>query len=343
MTDDPYLDSFQKLLDATCSPSIVRAIETGGPHDPLWRALDDSGFVDALVPEDFGGAGLKLDDVFPWFVACGSSAMPVPLGFTMYARAALRTAGCDVPGGPITLATGIRDARGGLRCEHVPWGLVSAWALVQNTGDLWLLPTAMAKRERVGTTNGLAANLHWPEDIGIRCPSIQGDLRSVGASVVSAHIAGAMVALLDRSIRYANERQQFGKPIGRFQAIQQQLSAMAEQVFAAHMAAELGCRADLGLNGFTPRPRDAAIAKARCSDAVVRVATTAHAVHGAIGITQDCDVQLLTRRLHEWRIAFGGEMYWHTWLGRDLLAQHTTVAQFVQRSMTAAPSDEVHS
>jgi acyl-CoA dehydrogenase len=153
-------------------------------------------------------------------------------------------------------------------------------------------------------------------------------LRACAAIVNAARLAGAMNRVLDMSLQYANDRSQFGKPIGKFQAIQQQLAVMAEHVAAANMAAELGFRAYSGL----PEPLRAAIAKARTSEAVTPVAATAHALHGAMGVTEEYDLQLFTRRMHEWRMAHGAEHEWNRLVGEALLASGQTIGDFVREA-----------
>ena len=91
---------------------------------------------------------------------------------------------------------------------------------------------------------------------------------------------------------------------------------MAEQVLAARMAAQIGCSAV----GQQPGKMNAAIAKARASEAAVEVAALAHSIHGAIGFTADYDLQLFTRRLHAWRLHAGSESYWHEVLGQAVLS-----------------------
>ena len=68
--------------------------------------------------------------------------------------------------------------------------------------------------------------------------------------------------------------------------------------------------------GGVPAFAACAVAKARTSEAAVQVASIAHALHGAMGITEEYDLQLCTRRLHEWRMAHGSETYWHRQLGQ---------------------------
>ena len=135
------------------------------------------------------------------------------------------------------------------------------------------------------------------------------------ACVAAALLAGALKKISDLTLRYAGERQQFGHPIGKFQAIQHQVSVLAEHAFAARMAAQIGCQSATA----TPDRLRVAVAKARASEAALEVAAAAHAIHGAIGFTAEFDLQLYTRRLHTWRQAAGSESYWHRVLGEELV------------------------
>jgi acyl-CoA dehydrogenase len=139
--------------------------------------------------------------------------------------------------------------------------------------------------------------------------------RRVGAVVTAAAISGAADKILAMTIDYAGQRLQFGKPIARQQAVQQQLAVMAEQVVMARIAAQIGCA-----HGLVPSLVSAAIAKQGASRAAVQIAAIAHAVHGAIGISEAYDLCLYTRRLSEWRNAHGSEGYWAAQLGTARLA-----------------------
>jgi alkylation response protein AidB-like acyl-CoA dehydrogenase len=85
--------------------------------------------------------------------------------------------------------------------------------------------------------------------------------------------------------------------------------------------------------GTVPEPLACAVAKARTSEVAQPVAQIAHAVHGAIGITQEFDLQLYTRRLHAWRIAAGSESYWNQRIGRALLASELSVPEFARTAL----------
>ncbi len=329
--DDLLADAARQLLQGECTPARVRAIEAGGSPRALWEALEQAGFADALVPEAAGGAGLALAQLFDVWSLCGAQALPVPLAETMVARALLAGAGVAHPAGSITLAEGRLQADGGLHCTPVRLGAVADSVLVQHARGWSLLPVAQARPEKAAFC--LDANLCWPaaqvRELEMDLP--QGlDLRTLQACLAAAQLAGALMEVFQRTLQYANERQQFGRPIGKFQAIQHQLAVMSEQVFAARMAARLGCAGQ----GIFPDRLRVAVAKARCSQAALAVAEGAHAIHGAIGFTEECDLQLLTRRLHAWRQAAGTESYWHGVAGAALVHGHAGSTLDLIRSTT---------
>ncbi|WP_261171516.1 acyl-CoA dehydrogenase family protein, partial [Bordetella pertussis] len=103
-------------------------------------------------------------------------------------------------------------------------------------------------------------------------------------------------------------------------------AVMAEHVAAARIATAAAFRAGLAQPALLP----AAIAKARASEAAALAANTAHAVHGAIGVTEEYDLQLYTRRLHGWRLAHGSEAYWHQVVGAALMGSGDGAVQFVR-------------
>ncbi|MES2496110.1 MAG: acyl-CoA dehydrogenase family protein [Pseudomonadota bacterium] len=307
MARNELLEQFVRVLDEHCPPDAVRAIQAGGDIAPMWDAFVASGFVDALVPEAADGAGLSLGEMAPLFQAMGRFAMPLPLAETMVARKLLAEAGTAWPDGPIAFVTG---------CAPVPCGLVATHLLIEAGDVLRLVPAAELTIQATGVHGSLAAWIEGAakaESAVIAAPF--GGLRPIAALCRASGIAGAAERLLEMTVAYANDRVQFGKPIGRLQAIQQQLSVMAEQVLIARFAAELGCR------GNWPSPAGAAIAKTVSSGAAATIADIAHAVHGAIGISVEHDLQLYSRALRAGRLDEGGETYWAVRLGRERLAQ----------------------
>jgi len=136
-------------------------------------------------------------------------------------------------------------------------------------------------------------------------------LRLRGALTRSVLMAGALDRVLELSVSHASERHQFGRPIGRFQAVQQQLATLAGEVAAAGTAADAAVvAAELGDATF-----EVASAKVRTGEAAGKAAAIAHQVHGAIGFTERHPLHESTRRLWAWRDEFGAESEWAERLG----------------------------
>jgi alkylation response protein AidB-like acyl-CoA dehydrogenase len=133
-----------------------------------------------------------------------------------------------------------------------------------------------------------------------------------GALFRTQSMAGAMERALELTVAYAKERVQFGRLIGKFQAVQQQIAAMASQVAAGSAVAQSAAEANAdGLARF-----EIAAAKARIGEAVTVVAGVAHQVHAAMGFTHEHTLHRSTRRLWAWRDEFGTETEWQAWVGR---------------------------
>lgn len=317
----------EKILADGCEPGFVRRVEQCMPVPPqevhaLWQTLQDAGLVDALVSEQSGGAGLSVADVLPILIACGRHGLPLPLAMTMLARGALDAHGQALPDGAIAIAPGaLQEMEAGFRCADVPGAHLSQWVMAPVPDGAVLLPTSAARMEPAAGDVRLGASLVWSGGLEQHgTVFLPVDCRLLGAFAASAMLAGTMERVLAMTIDYAGTRTQFGKAIGKFQAIQQQVSVMAEEVLAAGMSVQLAAGHGEGLWRQCPQSaRHVALAKARTGQASLQVARVAHAVHGAIGFTDECDLHLFTRRLYGWRSAFGGESFWYRWLGRSVL------------------------
>jgi acyl-CoA dehydrogenase len=327
--DDLFADAVRQLLADQCTTQVVRQIEAGQSAQPLWQFIEDAGFADALVSEDCGGAGLTLAELYPVLELCGAYALPVPLAETILARAFLAQAGVAIPLGSITF--GVASTNPGRRvvCDTVRNGRVADWVMVSQASHSLLLAAKEAHMSEAGFC--LDATMEWSDNAreGLRVDCTH-DVRTVQACIYAAQLAGALMTVFSRTLQYANDRNQFGRPIGKFQAIQHQLSVISEHAFAARMAAQIGCH-----SGSTmPERLRVAVAKARTSEAALEVAALSHSIHGAIGFTAEFDLQLFTRRLHLWRQAGGSESYWHDVLGADLVDHQSGRALDMLRATT---------
>jgi len=271
------------------------------------------------VPDSAGGAGLGWQDAWGVLFAAGRHGVPFPVAQTLFGRACLAHCQHDIPNTPLALAGAItHQADGVLSARLVQGALLASHVLLQDQETVYLLPVDRAEQEAVGGSGSFDAHLTWRG--GVVTQAVIGTLPretvahglALGLAVL---MAGACDRILEMTLTYANDRVQFGKPIGRLQAVQQQITEMAERVYGVRMATQLGCQSRAEA-AWQPQPNSAALAKSQASAAAVRIANVAHAVHGAIGVTQEYDLQLYTRRLYEWNRAGGGAKYWSARLGR---------------------------
>ncbi len=322
-----FLEALEKVLVDTVTSSAIRRIEAGESAAALWQPIEEAGFLDLMLPEEQGGAALPLANLFPILECLGRHAMPLPVAQSIVARALVGDQAV-LPPGMVTIAVQLQRQTGGsLRCPHVPGGQRAGHVLVADGDALLLLDCALAVREAVGDPRSQTAHLSWVDATPVWRASAGGQhLAPFAAALMAAQISGSMQRCFAMALEQCNTRVQFGKSIGKFQALQQQLSVMAEHVLAASIAAEAAYRS----SGSAPGALAAAVAKSRTSDAVALVAATAHAVHGAIGMTDEYDLGLLTRRLHEWRMAYGAEQVWNLHIGNLVLDSGQSLADFVQ-------------
>jgi acyl-CoA dehydrogenase len=325
MMDTILYDSAMRLFADHATPDVLSEAEDGLWPGALWDAVDEAGYLDVLVD---GLANMVEGATI--LRAAGHHAAPIPLAETMLARFLCAAAQLPAPEGVLTIAPvepGEALILGGGAISgsagHIPWGLEAAALVIVAGRQVALAPSGAFSWE---AGDNLA---HEPRD-HLSAAGARAEMRSLpdgvdraavmrlGALLRAAQMAGAMEAALDISTRYANERVQFGRPIGKFQAIQQQMAVLAEHAAASLVAVENAARAvaeNRASAGFA-----CAAAKIRAGEAAGKVAEIAHQVHGAIGFTQEYRLHHVTRRLWSWRDEFGGEAYWARELGRQIAA-----------------------
>jgi acyl-CoA dehydrogenase len=289
----------------------------------VWGRIDEVGFPALLVGEAEGGFGGDWLDAVTVLRLAGCHALPAPLAEAILARRLLADAGLDAPEGLVTLAAvcdGVLEAeRFTGTLNAVAWGRDAASIVAVRDGVLILLrcSDAVAVTEGHSPAGDPRDTLRFA-GAPLQSGACAADLFALGALTRTALIAGALDASLARSIAYANERVQFGKPIGKFQAVQQSLAIFAEEAAAVNCAAQAAARSmTLGVRGGAGF--EIAAAKLRANMAAGIGAATAHQVHGAIGFTHEYPLHRWTARLAGWASEFGSERHWAEFLG-DLVA-----------------------
>lgn len=316
-----------EVLADACTDEVVRAAERGQWPARLWDTFAEVGLTLVGISEDAGGSGGSLADLAVVLRAAGKAAAPLPLAETWLAAWLRAAVSLSPPAGPATATWGTAVGRSRLDGTRVvPW--------LPATGELTVLAVAEGSEayvaggsvtaEAVSRSRNLAGEPRDTVDLSAvavaeRRPAPPGldvmTLRLLGAYIRAALIAGALDRALELTLRYAQERTQFGRPIGRFQAIAQQIAVLTGEVEAAGGAVALATDA----LALAPDIRTAgvaiAVAKARVSRAVGTTTAIAHQVHGAIGWTEEHPLQLVTRRALAWRDEWGTDREWATFVG----------------------------
>ena len=328
-------------MDNTIESTATR-IFTDHADNPgrMWASLEDSELTKAWIPETMGGAGLPITDVFGLIRLSGSSPCALPFAETLLAGYLLSLGGIPVPIGPITVSVGLDvDTRNTInynKANHtnkqtewveVPFAEQAIHLVtITDSGTLALYRTDSFGKSDLAPVNSVGGDPLYnvntvdtqaPASTELPHPVTTDSINRIGALVRSAQMCGAMEAILDLTLEHTSTREQFGRPLAKFQAIQHLLAEMAGE--AAASSAILDAAVESFEQQGRPDLRNTASAKARISEAAGIIAANAHQAHGAIGYTQEYALSTYTRRLWRWREEFGNETQWSYLLGKDYL------------------------
>jgi alkylation response protein AidB-like acyl-CoA dehydrogenase len=306
----------------SAATEAVRDIEQGEPTawQPLFDGLAALGLFGVAVPEDCGGAGGSIEDLAAMVEEAARALLPGPVATT--ALAALVVAD---PGLRAALAAGERTAGVALDSDvefdeatsrvsgTVPFvlGGVAGGLLVVPAGDTWLLVDATAEGVSVETLQGTDFSRPLARAVLSAAPAtvIDAPVTDLTVAMLSAEAAGVTRWALDTAVAYAKVREQFGKPIGSFQAVK-------------HLCAEMLCRTEQVAVAAADAARAAqdgdarqlsiaaAIAAGIAIDAVKANAKDCIQVLGGIGITWEHDAHLYLRRAYGIGQFLGGPARW---------------------------------
>jgi alkylation response protein AidB-like acyl-CoA dehydrogenase len=329
-----FRDAARDLFDKECTAAVVRGAWDAAPgalDRGVWDLLAEMGVVATLVPEANDGRGLDERALVLVLEEAGRAGLPHPLVDTAAVAAPLVAGGvtghatADGSTGPGP--AGIPDAHGlgmvatDLAGPHVACAADADWLLLHDPAarTLHLVDPVAAVLTPVDTVDRArrAATVDWqptPESQITDDPAAVDLAFDRGAFGSAAVLVGLGQRMLDMTVAYVTEREQFGVPIGSFQAVKHHLAdALKELAFArpavyraAHSLA----------TGADTRARDVSMAKAMASDAAAFVGRQALQCHGAIGYTVEHDLQLYLKRT--WALAAAwGDAAWH----RDRVAR----------------------
>ena len=305
--------------------AAVRDIEQGEPKawQPVFARLAELGLFGVAVPEECGGAGGSIEDLSAMVEEAARALVPGPVATT-----ALATLVVSDPQLSEALAAGERTAGVALRSDvefdattsrasgTVPFvlGGVADGLLLVPAGDSWLLVDATAEGVAVEPLQASDFSRPLARAVLTSAPASVLDapadwVTDLTATVLSAEAAGITRWTLDTAVAYAKVREQFGKPIGSFQAIKHLCAEMLCRTEQVAVAAADAARA---ANDGDHRQLSiaAAIAASIGIDAAKANAKDCIQVLGGIGITWEHDAHLYLRRAYGIGQFLGGPAHW---------------------------------
>ncbi len=323
-----------RIFGDLADPQEINRAKDGSWRERLWQALAEAGLTLAWVPEAQGGAGAEVADGFAVLGVAGRYAAAVPLAETLLAGWLLSRAGLKTPQGAMSVAPVRPRDKITLHADGTLSGQARGVPFAKDAGHLAVLAGgAVALVETKACRLGDGANLASEPQNAVTFDKVkplaigkvdldQNALMLMGCTMRAVQIAGALEAILDMTVRYANERVAFERPIAKFQAVQHNLARLAGEVSAAMTAAYSAADAIARGGAFDDTIfLEATAAKIRSAEAAQEGAAIAHQVHGAIGFTSEHILHRYTLRMLAWRDDFGNESYWAAALGNKIAAR----------------------
>jgi len=296
------------------SGAAIHAAGTDGGalRAAAWKRLVELDLVGLLVPADVGGAGGSLTDACVVAEGLGRHVAPLPYVGTAIAAAAFLRVGAGVPEAQADLAAGgaysvLLDERlglaGGRAVLAFDWS-PGAWGVALGADRAVVVDLVdEGPLDDVDPVHPLRRVAPVPTS----SPATESARRAVAAAWTgaAAYLLGLADGALCEAVAYAGQREQYGRPIGSFQAIQHICADMLVDVETSRSIV-YGASWAVDAAAVDEAERLAAAAKAYVGDAAVRVCEAGIQVLGGIGVTREHGSHLRLRSAHLHNAAFGG-------------------------------------
>lgn len=321
----------QFFAETATSAHTRKAMAADGVDHDTWRAFcHDLGLGGLLFPEAVGGSALGMVEFASLAEAAGAQVAAIPLlgqamvGSAIVAGGSAEQQAALLPGiisgdtiAAAAEAPGISGENNRLsgRVRHVPHGNVAGLFLLLADHGAWLIergapgvsvvtPTTMDQTRPLAELvleNVIATPL-------ADAAAARRKATEAGLICLSGEALGGMQACLDRTVHYARERIQFGRPIGSFQAYKHRLADMMVEIEQARSALYwAACAVD---EGSDDRELALHAAKSFCADTFFRCAGDMIQLHGGIGFTWEHDAHLFFKRARSIQTQLGNGN-WH--------------------------------
>lgn len=295
-------EGIRSLCEGRFDIEVVRSLaDTGGVERSRWRELAETGVFSLVVPEGSGGVGLGYADAVIVFEELGRAAVPGPLVGTFLAAGLVDGAGS----GDRTVGV-VRRAESPVYVEYLD--VVDELLVYDETGVAIVaaadLVDAIPQRPLDPLTPVSRFDNPLPEGTAVGDAAAAETLAARGAILTSALHLGLAEAATDLAVAYAKERQQFGKPIGQFQAVKHICADMISHVEVAR-AAVYSAGVTLDDPEVGDPIRAASTARIVAGEAADFCGRNCVQVHGGMGFTWEVDAHLYLKRSWVLDLTFG--------------------------------------
>ncbi|MGE8001110.1 acyl-CoA dehydrogenase family protein [Lysinibacillus sp. NPDC093190] len=328
---DMIVDVVERMLKEKVDKDLVDTVEQGHWAPELWELFKENGMTAVAITEENGGAGGDLEDLLNIVRLTGKYAAPIPFAETTFANYLLEFTSLQViedlatymlcPNQAFTLENGKLTGE----AIQVPWARYTKHlvTLAYSTEGTHLVEIDLSQAE-IKLGSNLAGE---PRDTvivhhatvsqvsAVLSPDKVHTITTLNSAFQLALMTGAIDKINDLTVQYTKEREQFGRPIHRFQLVQQHIVHLAGETAIA-LAAFNNLTEALQMNN---QNSEVAYACIRFEEIIQAVTTIAHQVHAAIGTTHEHSLHQFTRRLWSWRDEGASTSYWTNFVATQLL------------------------
>ncbi|GEL21734.1 acyl-CoA dehydrogenase [Pseudonocardia sulfidoxydans NBRC 16205] len=290
------LEAVRGVVEDAAASGADGAVGDGNP-EALWKAAAEQGWLAVTVPEEHDGLGLGLVEAQVIARSLGAGVAPGPWRGTVLAADAVRLAGSPEQQAAWLPRLASGEAVGAVSLSGAPveYAAIADVLVVRDGDGLALAERGGFTTEAVGSYDGTTRLARVTVETSEAFPGEAiADLTARATVLVASDLAGVAREAITRTVAYDREREQFGVPVGSFQAIKHALAdlhvgvTMAEHavLYAAHAVDTGADGADLAV----------AVAKAKASDAALAATAAMIQYHGGIGYTWEHEAHLFYKR-----------------------------------------------
>ncbi|MEB2281377.1 acyl-CoA/acyl-ACP dehydrogenase [Lysinibacillus xylanilyticus] len=347
---DMILDVVERMLKEKVDKELVDTVEQGNWAPELWDLFKENGMTAVAITEENGGAGGDIEDLLNIVRLTGKYAAPIPFAETTFANYLLEFTSLEViedlatymlcPNQAFTLENGKLTGE----ASHIPWARHTKHlvTIAYSTEGTHLVEIDLNQAE-IKLGSNLAGE---PRDTvifhhakvsqvsAVLSPDKIHAITTLNTAFQLAPMTGAVDKINDLTVQYTKEREQFGRPIHRFQLVQQHIVHLAGETAIALAAFNNVTEALLKNN----QNSEVAYACIRFEEIIQAVTTIAHQVHAAIGTTHEHSLHQFTRRLWSWRDEGASTSYWTNLVATQLLENSgDSLWGYLTSSSTSSP------